>query len=263
MSLLHTESFPATRAGWILSHPLAQFSGRGSTGVDSLTVNGTAGDDAITLAGIEVQNGAERVVIAAPIESLVVNAGDGSDTMSVVDFTAPISSLGLNGGAGTNQVSVEGNLPPGVELEIVGATQTVQIDVLRNCVNLASNGVIAVAVFTTANLDAASIDAGSVVFAGAHSVHSALEDADGDGDLDMVLRFRTQDTNLRALYEQLLADDLDGDGVLDSTHQELDVSLTGQTVDDVYFEGFDELDLFLSGKSLRGLLDELAAARVI
>jgi len=139
-------------------------------------------------------------------------------------------------------------------------TQTVAIEILRSDVNLVSNGVIAVAVFTTANFDAALVDPGSVVFAGAHAVHNSLADVDGDGDLDMVLHFRTQDTNLRALYEQLLADDLDGDGVLDSTHQELDVSLTGQTVDDVFFEGFDELDLFLSGRSLRELLLDLAAA---
>ncbi len=75
-----------------------------------------------------------------------------------------------------------------------------------------------------------------------------------------MLHFRTQDTNLRALYEQILADDLDGDGVLDLTHQEFALSLTGQTVDEVYFEGFDGLDLFLSGKSLRDLLLDLAAA---
>src|SRR5262245_56451542 len=30
VSLLHTESFPALRAGWILSHLRVQFSGRGS-----------------------------------------------------------------------------------------------------------------------------------------------------------------------------------------------------------------------------------------
>ena len=91
-------------------------------------------------------------------------------------------------------------------------------------------------------------------------MQSALEDVDGDGDLDMVLHFRVQDTNLLAIYEQLLFDDLE-DRVLDWSHQQAEVSLTGQTVDDVVFEGFDQLDLFLSGKALRSLLAELAAAR--
>ena len=41
------------------------------------------------------------------------------------------------------------------------------------------------------------------------------------------------------------------------------VSLTGETVDHVLIEGFDNLDLFLAGKSLRTLLDQLAAAGAI
>jgi hypothetical protein len=38
-----------------------------------------------------------------------------------------------------------------------------------------------------------------------------------------------------------------------------EVSLTGQTVDEVLIEGFDSLDLSLSGRTLRQLLDDLAA----
>ena len=105
-----------------------------------------------------------------------------------------------------NTVTVAGSLPPGVTLDLVDAVQSVTIDVLRDSVNLASNGVITVALVTTATFDAALVDVGSVVFAGAHVHQSALEDVDGDGDLDRVLHFRTQDTNLRALYEQLLAE---------------------------------------------------------
>ncbi len=147
------------------------------------------------------------------------------------------------------------------------AVQTVEIDVKPgsdpNSVNLSSNGMIAVALFTTDLFDASKVDVTTVVFAGANAVHSAMEDVDGDGDLDMVLHFRTQDTNLQALYEELLANDLHGDGILDSTRQEVEVSLTGETVDKVLFEGFDELELFLSGKHLRNLLEELATVGAI
>lgn len=132
-----------------------------------------------------------------------------------------------------------------------------------NSVNLASQGLIAVAILTTNTFDASLVDTSSVVFAGAHAVHSALEDTDGDGDLDLVLHFEIQETNLADLYAQLLADDLNEDGVLDSNRQTATVSLTGQTATDEYFEGIDELDLFLSGKNLRELLDDLAAVGAI
>ena len=121
---------------------------------------------------------------------------------------------------------------------------------------MTSNGEIAVAIFTTADFDAAQVDV-STVFFGAMAVKSALEDVDGDGDLDMVLHFLTQDTNLADIYAQLLLDDADADGVLDSTRQTVEVALTGETLDDQLFEGSDELNLFLSGKALRDLLDEL------
>jgi uncharacterized delta-60 repeat protein len=130
-------------------------------------------------------------------------------------------------------------------------------------VNLASQGIIAVAIPTTADFDAATVDAASVRFAGAAPVRYALEDVDGDGDLDMVLHFRTQDTNLREVYEQLLIDDINSDGVLDSTRQEALVSLNGSTNDGDLIEGSDTVDLFLSGKSLRELLEELASSGAI
>jgi hypothetical protein len=169
----------------------------------------------------------------------------------------------------------EGNSEP-IEVVIDGAPVTVapgatvrpvQIDIRPgeavNTLNLSSNGVIAVAILSSANFDARSVVANSVVFAGAHAVQSATRDVNGDGRLDLVLNFRTQDTNLRALYAQLLADDINQDGVLDSSHQVASISLTGETVDQVLIEGFDSLDLFLAGRSLRILLDQLAASGAI
>lgn len=162
-------------------------------------------------------------------------------------------------GAGASETDLGGFSFVTPESDMLSA----QINVLPNTVNLANNGVIGVAILTTANFDAATVDANSVLFAGASAVHNALEDVDSDGDLDMVLHFRTQDTDLRALYEQLLADDINEDGVLDSNHQVAEVTLTGQTVDEVFFEGSDDLDLFLAGKSLRQLLQEMVAAGII
>jgi hypothetical protein len=137
-----------------------------------------------------------------------------------------------------------------------------QIDVKpggdRSSINLASNGVIAVSILTTDDFDAASVDAGTVVFAEATAIHSALEDVDGDGDLDLVLHFQVQDTNLAGVYKDLLAED-DGD----DTRQTTSVSLSGETIDGEEIIGTDEVDLFFSGRALRELLDSLALAGIL
>jgi hypothetical protein len=155
-----------------------------------------------------------------------------------------------------------------VGLRFLPAVQPVEIDVKPgsdpNAINLSQNGVVAVAIFTTDSFDASMVDVNTVVFAGASAVHSALEDVDGDGDLDMVLHFRVQDTALDEIYAQLVADDInETDGVLDSNKQEFEVTLTGETLDDQLFAGMDDLELFLAGKSLRNLLDGLAAAGLV
>ena len=84
-----------------------------------------------------------------------------------------------------------------------------------------------------------------------------LEDVDNDGDLDLVLHFRIEDTLLDAVYAQLLQEDLDGDGVLDSSGQEAEVSLAAALEDGTLIEGSDSLELKLRGAALRELLDEL------
>jgi hypothetical protein len=130
-------------------------------------------------------------------------------------------------------------------------------------VNVASEGQMQVVVFSRPGFDATRADVASVLFAGATPIASQVHDADQDGDADLVLTFWRQETDLRAIYEQLLADDADADGVLDSTRQTAEVFLTGRTIADELFEGSDRVNLFLAGRALRELLDEMAAARLI
>lgn len=78
----------------------------------------------------------------------------------------------------------------------------------NNPINLKSRGVVPVAILTTSvndgdsvDFDATTVDPLSVAFGpnGATEAHAEghIEDADGDGDDDLVLHFRTQETGIR------------------------------------------------------------------
>ena len=76
----------------------------------SLTVDGGAGDDQITIDNLE-----------APVGDLTLDGGDGSDTFTIVDLgDSAIETLTVEGGTGTgnDQVVVEGELPPDVEVDL-------------------------------------------------------------------------------------------------------------------------------------------------
>jgi hypothetical protein len=85
-------------------------------------------------------------------------------------------------------------------LERVVPPFEVEIDIkpwsYPNSINLKSKGVIPVAILSTEDFDATTVDPESVMFADASPVHYAVEDVDHDGDYDLILHFRTQDTSI-------------------------------------------------------------------
>lgn len=68
-----------------------------------------------------------------------------------------------------------------------------------NSINLKSKGNVPVAVLSDASFDATAIDPGTVVFANISPlpIGESLEDVNGDGLLDAVFHFETQDVNLK------------------------------------------------------------------
>lgn len=87
----------------------------------------------------------------------------------------------------------------------VSTAITVTIDInpggFPNSINPKSKGKIPVAILSTGTFDANNVDPATVRFGAtgteATPTHYALQDVNGDGDIDMILHFNTQDTGIK------------------------------------------------------------------
>jgi hypothetical protein len=104
-------------------------------------------------------------------------------------------------GAGSIYMSV---LLQGGSVDIFSSVQVVVMDIKPgdgpNTLNPRSNGVIPVAILTTEQFDATSIDVPSLRFGAtgeeASAVRAIFDDVDGDGDPDLLVFFRSRDTGI-------------------------------------------------------------------
>jgi hypothetical protein len=108
-----------------------------------------------------------------------------------------------------------------VQLSLLTVSIDIKPDSELNVVNPRSKGVLKVAILTTENFDASTVDAGSIRFGqgAAEPVRYRLDDVDYDGDYDLVLKFRTQETEIAC--------------------SDVEATLTGQTLDGVQITGTD------------------------
>ncbi|MBE0526754.1 MAG: hypothetical protein IH631_07415, partial [Candidatus Thorarchaeota archaeon] len=111
------------------------------------------------------------------------------------------------------------------QLVIKRIIKQIEIDIkpcsLLNPINLKSQGKVVVAILTTDDFDASSVNPVTVEFVGASPVKWQFNDVDYDGDMDMLLHFNTQD--------------------LDLTKDSTDATLTGETSDFQLIQGTDSV----------------------
>ena len=105
---------------------------------------------------------------------VICTPDDGTDMGDPVEATITISVLSYDAGT---------DIKPGSE---------------ENPINLKSRGVTPVAIYTTEGFDATTVNIETVTFGPneAPVVHYAYEDIDDDGDIDLILHFRTQATGI-------------------------------------------------------------------
>jgi len=163
---------------------------------------------------------------------------------SATSFTLVLSQYnvltGFYGNGDLINLKFRGNIP----INLVTLDSGMVIDIKpgndQNNINLKSKGVVQVAVLTTDEFDAATLDPATAEFAGALPERWKLEDVDDDGDDDMMFHFRTQDLNL---------DQDSTEAMLTAQLAQLTSQMTAQVSSGTIVSGTDKVQIISSKKS--------------
>jgi hypothetical protein len=120
-----------------------------------------------------------------------------SETTYDLDLLITYHELtGVYGNGDPIKLNFRGNIP----IYLVTLESEMVIDIKpgndQNNINLKSKGVVQVAVLTTDEFDAATIDPATAEFAGATPRYWSLKDVDNDGRNDLMFHFNTEEINL-------------------------------------------------------------------
>jgi hypothetical protein len=130
---------------------------------------------------------------SGPISATEWTPAGGSDTLTgTYENDTPISLL-FNSDTAITLVDTGGGGPIEVTIDIKPGSDP-------NPINQGSNGLVPVAILTTDDFDASTVDPGTVALAGAEvavrgkseKLMARLEDVDGDGDYDLMLQVDTE-----------------------------------------------------------------------
>jgi Ca2+-binding RTX toxin-like protein len=93
----------------------------GTTGADTLVIEGTTAADQIDVVASAVMYGTETIQYSASVDSLALNGGNGDDTINVL--ATDVSALSINGEGGVDSINVQlENVSAEVTLEEPGST---------------------------------------------------------------------------------------------------------------------------------------------
>ncbi len=112
----------------------------------------------------------------------------------------------------TNQGRFTGTMTP-----IIDQPHEIQIDIKPevnpNRINLKSKGIVPVAILTTQDFEAGTVNPATVILAGASPVRWKMSDANGDGEMDMLFYFDTQSLNLTQMSTEAVLTGEDNGGI--------------------------------------------------
>jgi len=167
---------------------------------------------------------------------------------SVTEFTVDRFTGGVLTGTYANGDSINlwflSDAPINVRPPDAGIAIDIKPGNEQNNINLKSKGVVPVAILTTDDFDAATVDPATAEFAGAEPERWKPADVDNDGDDDLLLHFRTQELELdqdsteATLTAQLI-----------QLESQMSIRSTAQVSGGTIISGTDKVRIVSSGKS--------------